>query len=261
MTTDPGPAPIDPAAVAPAVVTDPAAAAAALAPRLAESTARLLGTAAGITDVQARQPSLLPGWSRGHLLTHLARNADSIANLLIWARTRVETPQYASAAARENDVADGAGRSAADLLADLQTSVAALAAEIARVSGPDWGYPVAGLSGPAHPAWYSLWRRLTETEIHHVDLAADYAPGDWPEDFAVQCLARVAANFGRADAPAAVLRSTGDGREYPIGPPAAAPGPRISGGSRQLLAWLTGRSSGAGLTSQPAGPLPALPSW
>ena len=46
-------------------------------------------------------PSLLPGWSRGHVLTHLARNADGAVNLLTWARTGVETPQYVSQEQRE----------------------------------------------------------------------------------------------------------------------------------------------------------------
>jgi maleylpyruvate isomerase len=76
---------------------DPAAAAAELSARLAAATQRLQDTVAGLTDQQAREPSLLPGWSRGHVLTHLARNADSLRNLLIWARTGVETPQYANA--------------------------------------------------------------------------------------------------------------------------------------------------------------------
>ena len=35
-----------------------------------------------------RAPSALPGWTRAHVLTHLARNADAMVNLLTWARTR-----------------------------------------------------------------------------------------------------------------------------------------------------------------------------
>src|SRR6266567_8535421 len=70
--------------------------------RLAGATDRLLATAAGLTDRQAREPSLLPGWSRGHVLVHLARNADGLRNLLIWARTGVVTPQYPSQQARDD---------------------------------------------------------------------------------------------------------------------------------------------------------------
>ena len=31
-----------------------------------------------LTDEQVRSPFLLPGWSVGHVLTHLARNADGM---------------------------------------------------------------------------------------------------------------------------------------------------------------------------------------
>jgi maleylpyruvate isomerase len=49
--------------------------------RIQEATGRLLATAAALTDAQAREPSLLPGWTRGHVLTHIARNADGMVNL------------------------------------------------------------------------------------------------------------------------------------------------------------------------------------
>ena len=56
------------------------------------ATDRLLATAATLTDGQMREPSRLPGWSRGHVLTHIARNADGLANLLRWARTGAGDP-------------------------------------------------------------------------------------------------------------------------------------------------------------------------
>ena len=147
-------------------VADPSAAAADLTAQLDAATRRLLRTTAAITDEQARAPSHLPGWTRGHVLTHLARNADGLCNLLVWARTGVATPQYASYEDRDAGIAAGAGRPAARLY-------------------------------------------------------AGYRPSDWPDTFAGQGLARVTQGF------------TG------------------------VLAWLTGRSDGAGL----AGQLPMLPPW
>src|SRR5215472_17296509 len=52
---------------------------------IGEATDRLLASAATLTDAAAREPSLLPGWTRGHVLTHVARNADGLGNLLRWA--------------------------------------------------------------------------------------------------------------------------------------------------------------------------------
>jgi maleylpyruvate isomerase len=260
------PAGYDPAAFDPAEFgspgqAGPAGAAAGLSRRVAAATGALLQTVASITDEQAREPSLLPGWTRGHVLTHLARNAESLENLLIWARTGAETPQYASLEAREQGVQDGAGRPAAELRADVEATAAAFAAQTANLGTADWGTEVRGMGGNAHPGWYSLWRRLTEVEVHHVDLLAGYGPDDWPRDFAVQCLSRVTTDFGRNGSPAATLQSSDDDRAYRIGPAGTDGGPQVNGTTRRLLAWLTGRSPGTGLTCLPAGPLPDLPSW
>jgi uncharacterized protein (TIGR03083 family) len=43
---------------------------------------RLLAGLAELTDDDARRPSLLPGWTVGHVLTHLARNADGNVRML-----------------------------------------------------------------------------------------------------------------------------------------------------------------------------------
>lgn len=243
--------------------------------RIAESTSRLLGTAGGLTDGQAREPSLLPGWSRGHVLTHIARNADGLRNLLIWARTGVVTPQYPSAQARDEAIEAGAGRAVDELVADLRESAEAFLAEAASMPEAGWQVSVHGIRGGGHPAWYTLQRRLSEVEIHHVDLAAGYLPEDWPAWFVRERLESVTADFaGRGDVPAALLRdtaaagasATGSG-EYRIGKAAAdgegsgLPGVTISGPGWLLLAWLIGRSAGAGLAADPAGPLPALPAW
>src|SRR5690349_12024814 len=67
--------------------------------RIEAETRRLLDTAAALDDAAVRAPSLLPGWSRGHVLTHLARNADGGRRLLSWARTGIENVEYASLAA------------------------------------------------------------------------------------------------------------------------------------------------------------------
>ena len=192
---------------------------AGLQARLTEATGGLLATAAGLTDGQAREPSLLPGWSRGHVLTHLARNADGLRNLLIWARTGVPTPQYPSQQARDGAIEAGSGRPAGELLADLRESAAAFQAEAAGMPARAWPALVHGIRGREHPAWYTLTRRLSEVEIHHVDLAAGYRAADWPGWFAAESLESVAAGFaGRADVrprgwpSAAPARSTGSAR-------------------------------------------------
>ena len=65
-----------------------------------DATQRLLGTARLLTDPDLREPSLLPGWTRGHVLAHLAGNADAMRSLLAGARAGQDRPAYASAEAR-----------------------------------------------------------------------------------------------------------------------------------------------------------------
>jgi maleylpyruvate isomerase len=223
--------------------------------RVTAATALLRTSAEQISDQQAREPSLLPGWSRGHLLTHLARNADGLRNLLTWARTGATTPQYSSPQERSEGIERGAGRPAAELLADLAESAAALDAAAASLPEEAWAAHVAW-----HAAWYTLWRRLTEVEIHHVDLGLGYSRADWPEAFAAYSLEQYAEFFDAEDAPAAVLRAPDARVVVRIGPPADQPATTVTGPVRDLLAWLTGRSAGDELSAEPAGPLPALPS-
>jgi maleylpyruvate isomerase len=231
--------------------------------RLAAANDRLLATTTGLSDARAREPSLLPGWTRGHVLTHIARNADGLRNLLIWARTGTETPMYASAESRSADIEAGAGRPGAALAADVGESAAAFAAEAASLPGDAWAVPVRTLNGPPFPARGVLERRLSEVEIHHVDLAAGYGPADWPDDFLIEALPRVAESFaGRDDVPPGVLWAEGVKDSFRIGPDQAGPSRVvIRGQPADLLAWLLGRGDGTTLTVASRGPLPALPPW
>src|SRR4051794_12572815 len=86
------------------------------------ATENLLRAAADLDPAALGRPSLLPGWTAGHVLTHLARNADAMTNLLTWARTGVETLPYASAQARDDAIAEGAGRPLREQVEDLRAA-------------------------------------------------------------------------------------------------------------------------------------------
>jgi hypothetical protein len=63
---------------------------------LADSAARFLATAQALTDDDLYQASALPGWTRAHVLTHLAQAADSRTGLLRAARAGRVGRQYPS---------------------------------------------------------------------------------------------------------------------------------------------------------------------
>jgi maleylpyruvate isomerase len=224
------------------------------------ATDRLLETVSTLAGDDAALPSLLPGWTRGHVLTHVARNADALVNLLTWARTGSALPAYPSTAAREADIEAGADRPLDELLADLRASAGRFGDAVARMPAQAWAETVQLRSGAVIPAAALPWHRLREVEVHHVDLAAAYRPEDWPEAFTQRLLHDAAASLGeRADAPAIVLHATDLGRDVKVGHPDGAP--TVSGPAYALVAWLTGRRRGAGLTISPDQPLPTPPRW
>ncbi len=227
-----------------------------------ESTDRLLSSASALTDAAAAAPSRLPGWTRGHVLTHLARNADGLRNLLHWARTGTKTPMYPSEAARDGEIEAGAGRSAADLTADLRGSAARLAAVAAELPEAAWAAQVER-RGVDFPAWWILRLRLSELEFHHVDLGTGYPPGDWPAEFVADALPRVAGAFaGHPDMTACRLVADGWPDSFLVGPAGRRPpGLVVRGTPGRLLAWLSGRADGAGLQVSGAAAVPAPPPW
>ncbi|MFI7304784.1 maleylpyruvate isomerase family mycothiol-dependent enzyme [Micromonospora aurantiaca] len=226
---------------------------------LAEANDRLLRTVSGLTAADVAAPSLLPGWSRAHVLTHLARNADGFVNLLTSARTGEEIPMYASAQARADDIDAGAGRGPADLLDDVRRSGQRFDAAVAAMPVDAWGATVQTRRGP-WPAAMLVWGRLREVEVHHVDLAAGYRPVDWPDAFAQRLLHEVVTGLaGNPAAPAMVLRFDGAASELVVGDPEGAP--TVTGPAPELAAWLTGRGAGELLTVEPDGPLPNPPEW
>lgn len=224
------------------------------------ATDRFIATAAEFDATDLTAPTLCKGWTRAHLLAHVARHADAMVNLLTWARTGTPTFQYASAEARVAGIEAGVGAAPEELVDDLRTSAARLSAAVNDLPDEGWTRQVRrgpGGTGETIPARRVLWSRLQEVEIHHVDLDAGYSPADWPDAFVRRALPEALRSFAvRDDAPAFTLVAgeltdrLGDGGGITVtGPPAAA------------LGWLTGRTSGTGLDVRPANHLPRLPAW
>ena len=155
-----------------------------LTDQIDQATQRLIDTARIITEPDLRAPSLLPGWTRAHVLAHLAREADAMRNLLVAVRSGQERPAYVSAEARQADIERGAGMRADELMADLADSAMALRTIARQLPDEGWQVPVRILDSAPFPADQLLTRRLVEVELHHCDLGAGYGPADWPAAFA-----------------------------------------------------------------------------
>ncbi|MET8225312.1 maleylpyruvate isomerase family mycothiol-dependent enzyme [Streptomyces sp. NPDC005301] len=215
-----------------------------------DATERLLSAAARLDNAAVTESSRLPGWSRGHVLAHLARNADALVNVL------GGRPMYVSAEARDADIERDAPRPLAEQLADVRDSAARF--QETGAAPADWSRTVELRNGVTDSASRVPFRRWAEVELHHVDLGVGYELEDLPEEFTEREIEFLADRFaGRPDVPATRLTdstrawSTGRGRE-------GTPEVTVTGPAPALLGWLSGRRDGSGLTVD-GGPLPALP--
>ncbi|WP_328316317.1 maleylpyruvate isomerase family mycothiol-dependent enzyme [Streptomyces sp. NBC_00388] len=223
---------------------------------IAAAADRLLTGLAGLRDADVPEPSRLPGWTRGHVLSHLARQAPALERLLEWARTGVETPQYANRGARDAEIAAGAGRPAAVQVADVRESAAHFQHVIETLPAPAWQAEIRPFTGELCTPRRILVIRLRELELHHVDLGIGYGWHDIPGSARDIILADVLGYYAEAGGvPAFTLRDPGGEVLGRFG----TGGPVVTGPAADALAWLAGRSGGTGLTST-AG-LPALPAW
>jgi maleylpyruvate isomerase len=224
---------------------------------LTASTATLQRSIADLTDQQAREPSLLPGWSRGHVLSHLARNAEALGNLVTWARTGVETPMYVSREARAADIEANAGRPGADLVSDVAATSDALVTAMRDLPDEAWETEIRwGRDGRQTSAALIPKLRRVEVEVHHVDLDLDYTLAHLPSDFVLSMLARSAKDLSaRDDLGGFVLVGNDNEGRWVVGDG----GPEITGTPPSLLGWILGRTNGIGLHSD--APLPQLGPW
>lgn len=190
---------------------------------------------AGLTDAEVARPSLLPGWTVGHVLTHIARNADSHTRMLDAADRGEVAEQYPDGAdQRVREIDAGATRPAAEQIADIAASAARLEAAWAATTALGWAGEGVNPYGPV-PANEMPFRRWRETVVHHADLGRAYTWRDWPADYVRLELAR-----------ATMLWAS----RRPMGM-TALPAAVITLDDRERLAWLLGRAEVAGV--EPAG--------
>ena len=131
---------------------------------------RLLASLENLTDEQCRQDSLLPNWSRGHVLTHLARNADSHVHLFQSAVRGEVGNQYPSIEKRNTDIESGSSRNANEIVIDLRVSIYGLEAAWASANEKVWSGQGRGLSGNVIEMFSIVFMRWREVELHHADL-------------------------------------------------------------------------------------------
>ena len=220
------------------------------------SAVALNRTVDALTADDLAAPSLLPGWTRAHVVAHLALNGRALARVLDAVGRGEPAAMYESDEQRDSEINEFADAGPDELRQGLLAATTAFSDAVAAVDADRWDGSFNRLpGGPTWPAATIVPTRRREVEIHHVDLGAPYTRHEWPDDFVGELLDVVSVD--QAGAGPFQLRATDLGRGWAVG---GQGGPTVAGRGADLGWWLTGRSGGDGLTCD-AGELPVLGPW
>jgi len=173
---------------------------------------RLSATVSDLSAAALTAASRLPGWSVAHVLTHLARNADSVVRRLEGAKQGRLVEQYAGGrAGRAQEITAGVARTPEAIKRDVVRTSEAVDQAFASCPAELWDSPILLGSGKERPASHLPASRWREVEVHHVDLGLSYGLSDWDDAFAARFLPEVLQSLAsRTDA--AALLAWGLGR-------------------------------------------------
>lgn len=226
---------------------------------LASASRSLVRTVDSLAEEELRAPSLLPRWSRAHLVAHLALNAEGLTSVLRGATLGAAVPMYRSPEARDSDIEELATRDAAVLRDRLLGSVTELSDAVATVPADRWS--ARAQRTPGNRATFAAadvpLMRLREVALHHADLDMPFTRADWTPGVA-ELLAESLTH--RVHTPC-TLHAHDLGRTWAAGEgDSVSPGPTVSGSAADLAWWLSGRGGGDGLDTD-SGELPRTGAW
>nr|WSY49426.1 maleylpyruvate isomerase family mycothiol-dependent enzyme [Streptomyces sp. NBC_00886] len=225
-----------------------------------EGTELLVHATTRLDEAAYDAPSLLPGWSRKHLVAHVAANADALANLVHWAATGTPTPMYASPEERATGIREGSRQPGTRLTEWLRLSSDALEKAMDELDENQWASRVLTAQGRTVAATEVPWLRSREVWVHAVDLGSGIDFTALPTDFLTALCDDIVTKRKGAPGPDVVLRPTDmPARWYLPGAPDDGAAVTVTGPLTEIAAYLAGRHHGA--TAAEGVAVPALPAW
>ena len=216
-----------------------------------------------LSDAELDGGTLLPGWTRRHLVAHVGYNARAIARLIEWAATGVETPMYASTEARSYEIDFGATLSPTALRNLFDHSAVHLNVEWRDLPADAWHHKVKTAQGRTVPAEETVWMRTREVWVHAVDLDNGAAFTDIPAPVLTRLLKDITAAWHTRGTDAGLLIKV-TGTDLTFGDTSAENPTVITGPLAAVAPWATGRGT-QGVTATHAGApraeVPAAPPW
>ena len=198
-------------------------------------TARLVADARACDDLAA--PSLCEGWTRDHVLNHIARNAEALSRLVRAAVDGTGETMYASNERRDSDIDDGVGRAADVVVGEVESTAVPLADDLRR-RGPEHRDLVLERTpgGPTFKGGMLPFLRLREVVYHHVDLDAGFGFDDLEGDLQVLFLENELKRQQGGPHPLSLTLRSDEGDVWTLGDGSSdAP---VTGSRAGILRWL-----------------------
>ena len=150
---------------------------------------RLLTGLAPLSDDDLRAPSLLPDYSRAHVVAHVINKTNPHVSLFAGPPAGEVRRLHPDGHDTDHAADAGARRSAPELRADLERSFEQLEAAWAALEDSLWERQAIMTPGP-RTMDEIVAHHLRNVEVHHVDLDIGYRPSDWPACFVERELAK-----------------------------------------------------------------------
>lgn len=219
--------------------------------RFGRESGMLLATVDSLSEAEMAAPSRCEGWTRGHVVTHVARAADGLVRLIEWARTGTEQAMYPGD--RDQEIEKGAARPYQEIKTDLADSLARFA-DAAPALGGDLAVEEVAVRDRAVPARLLVSLLIAEVIAHHDDLdtlwSLEEADPDAQLDGLEQAMRRLEA---KGVTPGVTIRTL-EKDEFELGGGGAV----VTGDRASVLGWLLrGRTDGV----RSEGDLPSLPAY
>ncbi len=224
--------------------------------RKREATQSLLGDTIRLGDDQWQEPSVLPGWTRAHVASHVARNAEAFTDAIEALLAGRPHPLYPSRSRADEEIEVGSRRTGLDLQIDLDTTAGRLNAAFDALDASGISMTLELTERLRVPADWWVVARLSEIVLHHVDLHCGLSIDAIDADVARWLLGWELFR-GRGDAALPPVEVASDsGVHGRVGPLDRRPIGTVSGTDALLVGWLSGRGEATGLSGDAAQVVP-----
>ncbi|AIY03953.1 MULTISPECIES: maleylpyruvate isomerase family mycothiol-dependent enzyme [Arthrobacter] len=189
----------------------------------------------GLSDADVLVLTDLPGWTRGHVLAHIAHVSNAVARQVEYA-LRGELIEFydGGPGGRTQAIEMNAGHSAQEHREYISAAFTRALAVLGGLSEEQWGLPVSYRSGDVRDVSLAYWRELV---IHLADLQLGRGPETWSKEFCLYLIefltARVPGDLQLKLLPLALPPMTVGAGETTVS---------VSGMLTDITAWLSGRT-------------------